>query len=262
MNRVKDAFNLMGSSNGRRVSVKYKKGQKERLIHFWPDPQEKWKISTGYKPHHMKNLKFACKLFLEAFAFPEFMKAPPEILSDPSYNEWVEQLYGSQKEEKTMLKFLKILYISAIEVAKNGRKYRVVKFMNHTLMPDGAKVFSNVVEGTRTIWEAFTDEQGREFKADGLWNVLETEEAKVGALVEGQIVTLQTYPYRFEGSTNLAKKYTAVVFGNEDATDYINKQLKSVNSCVMYGDNLTAPEQINPEAVPASTIAQTSSPNL
>lgn len=245
-------LNLMGSSNGRRVSVKYKKGAKERMVHFWPEKQEKWKLSSGYVPHHMKNLKRACKLFLEAYAFPLFERGGPGVFDTPSSTEWSDLFQDDQTKPKTMQRLLKILYIGDVEVAKNGRKYRTVKFEADTRMPDGTPVFTNLTEGTRTIWDHFVDKEGNEFKADGLWSAIESGAAKAGSYVEGQVTRVSTYPYKPEGFTNEAKTWTGVVFGHEDPTDYINKQLKKNFSCVMYGDNLTAPDQINRPATPAT----------
>ena len=239
-----EPFNLMGTTNGRRVSVKYKKGKKERMVHFWPEKHEKWRLSPGYIPHHMKNLKMACKLFLEAYAYPKFVKGGSGSAS-PSLREWSTLFQNPQTKAKNMQRFLKILYVGGIEIAKNGRRYRTVKFEADTRMPDG----------TRTIWDFFKDGNGNEFKADGLWAVLESGKAKEGSMVEGQIASVATYPYTIHEDKPQAKKWTGVVFGHEDVTDYINKQLKSSFSCVMYGDTLTAPDQINK---PATAGAPTS----
>lgn len=243
MRNLKRPADLVATTNGKKVSVKYTVESKEHLIHYFPVKTQRYKISPGYVPHHMKNLKRACKLFMEQYAYPIFEKGGRGMFDSPSTREWSD-LFQKDTKKKKMQKLLKILFIGKIETAKNGRNYRVVRFESHATIPDGTPVFSNLSEGTRTIWDNFQDKDGNIFKADGLWGAIESGAAKIGSYVEGQIMRVSTYPYQIEGSTSPAKSWTGIVFGHEDPTAYINKQLKPNFSCVMYGDNLTEPDQI------------------
>lgn len=254
-------LNLMGSSNGRRVSVKYKKGAKERMVHFWPEKKEKWKLSSGYVPHHMKNLKRACKLFLEAYAFPLFERGGPGMFDSPSSLEWSDLFQEDQPKTKLMQRLLKITDISDVKVAKNGRKYRTLVFESDTRLDDGTPIFSNMDERSRNIREEFKDSEGREFKADGLYNLYEEKRIKIGSMVDGRIVKVATTGYLIAGDVNEKFTRTEVVFAHEDPTDYILKQLPE-GTGVRYGDQVIYLKDYQPTVaepkVAKPTIVQSS----
>lgn len=137
--------------------------------------------------------------------------------------------------------------------AKNNRAYFVVRFEPKNAQLDGTPILSALGEGTRTVFDAFTDEKGNEFKADPLFKQISEGQAKVGMLIEGQILKVRTTPYRIEGSDFDSNFYTCVVFAHEDPVTYVNKQLKGVYACMVdeHG-TLTAHEQtLKPVAAPA-----------
>ena len=161
------------------------------------------------------------------------------------------------KQNNMIQRLLKITHISEIIPAKNGRPYCTVRFESSNSQPDGTPILSAIGEGTRTVFAAFQDKEGNDFKADQLFTLIARGQAKVGMLIEGQVVKVRTTPYRILGSDFDSQSYTCVIFSHEDMIAYINKQLKNNYACVVdeYGV-VTAPEQtLKPVAAPMSASA-------
>lgn len=137
--------------------------------------------------------------------------------------------------------------------ARNHRSYYVAKFETRNSQPDGTPVLSAIGIGTRTVFDAFKDEKDNEFKADRLYTQISLGQAKVGMLIEGQVVKVKTTPYKIDGSDNDVCFYTCVVFAHEDVVTYVNRQLKGVYACMIDENGvLTAHEQtLKPTAAPS-----------
>ena len=141
-------------------------------------------------------------------------------------------------------RFLKITAIGGVKEAVNKRPYMVIKFEGKSLLEDGTPIYNTLPQGTRTVFGPYKDEKGNEFKADGLFIEIIEGRAKVGGLIEGQIVRVLAKPYHIEGSEFEAKTWTGVVFRHENVQEYVNKQLKPSFSCMIDEHGvLTAPEQ-------------------
>ncbi len=137
-----------------------------------------------------------------------------------------------------MEKFLKVVSVGELSKDKRGREYYSVSF-RPVKMVGTITVLSNQKPITRVLWGQFTDTEGREFPADGLFSSIKQGELTIGGLVEGQIVRVETTSYEINGRQ--ANSYTGIVFSNEDMVTYINRQLKA-NKAVMKDDegNLTS----------------------
>ena len=146
--------------------------------------------------------------------------------------------------QQTMIqRMLKISELGPVREASNKRLFRTVKFTPYNQLPDGTPVFSNQTAGTRNIFGPFEDKDSK-FKADGLWNDIQSGNAKVGSAVEGYVAKVSTTPYIFGDSDVERTSYSSPIFSGEIETDYINKQLKEFYACVVLGDHVTAPDQL------------------
>ena len=132
-----------------------------------------------------------------------------------------------------MERFLKVVSVGDLKKDKRGREYYSVSFRLISMV-GGISVLSNQKPITRVIWGAFTDNEGREFPADGLFTALKDKELAIGGLVEGQIVRVSTSNYEIDGKT--VNSLTTVVFSNEDLVKQVNSQLKQ-NKAVMKDDD-------------------------
>lgn len=142
-------------------------------------------------------------------------------------------------------RLLKIVSISDVKDGKNG-PYMVVKFEPKYMFDDGTPVATALSEGTRTVFGP-SQIDGKEVKADGLFKSILAGQVKEGHLVEGQLTRVVTTPYYIPGREKAVTQWTGVIFAHETARDYVNKQFASakVPACVIEGDNLTAPENLN-----------------
>lgn len=105
--------------------------------------------------------------------------------------------------------------------AKNGRKFQKVTFKEQSLNY-GVWMKNNKKSRTRFLWEAFKDNKGREFQADGDYG-----DVKVGDEFNGSIIQVNTTPYQVEGQKEARTKLTVVVFEGENPYSIANSQLKS-----------------------------------
>jgi len=132
---------------------------------------------------------------------------------------------------------LRVMYVSGKQTAKNGRDYFTCRFKPLVFLPNGKEVFSSQSERTRTIWGAFKDEEGREYKADTLFNDLVSGSLTPSAAVTGVITTFNTTPYQV--GNNEVTTTTVVSFENENPETVANAQLKQHLACVVVNGLLT-----------------------
>lgn len=148
-------------------------------------------------------------------------------------------------------RFLKIASISDLKEGKNGN-YIVVKFHPKYMLQDGTAIASALSEGSRTVFGASTGPNGEQYKEDGLFRDIMNGSVKVGTLVEGELCRVQTTPYKIPDVDRTVTSYTCVRFAHENLIDYVNQQLKPLYACMVSGEHLTAPDQLN-KPVNAST---------
>ena len=125
------------------------------------------------------------------------------------------------------------------ETAKNGAPYIKMSFVPFNLR-EGVSIYSNQKERTRTIFGPHKDGDV-EFKADGLWSDAINGHIKPGAIVEGEVLSFDTTPYKI-GDRD-CNKTTVVVFAGEDPIKVANSQLRGEAS-VIIGDVVTPPYKI------------------
>ena len=119
--------------------------------------------------------------------------------------------------------FLKVREIFNSE-ATNGRKYQKVTF-------ELIKFFNNMQiktqqVRTRNLWDTGHTASGTEVKADAHYNNL-----YFGDMVDGDIVTLNTTPYKI--GDRLVNQWSGVVFAGENPIVVANNQLKNNNAVVV-----------------------------
>ena len=73
------SFDLVAFTNGKHYSVKLKDNEWK---HQEGPGRKRYRLPRKYVPHHLKNLKRGCKLFLESH-FPGFKKDPVVISGEP-----------------------------------------------------------------------------------------------------------------------------------------------------------------------------------
>jgi hypothetical protein len=88
------------------------------------------------------------------------------------------------------------------------------------------EILSNNNNRTRNVWGEGHTEDGVLIKADALFSTITP-----GALVEGSFHTFTTTPYTINDRE--VTQYSCVVFSNEDAVSYANRNLKSNNATVI-----------------------------
>ena len=148
--------------------------------------------------------------------------------------------------------------MTAVQKAVNGREFKTVEFTEVQYFEGIGHVLTNKPSRKRNIWNEFTDDQQRVFAADPLFAT-----GQMGAIVAGEIITYPTTAYhvaRPDGSKGpQANKLTTVVFDGEDGVAYTNRQLRRNGACVLDGDTLTAPENLEIPAKTANAAAAASS---
>jgi len=132
------------------------------------------------------------------------------------------------------MNLIEVVSVSEIKTAKTGRAFKTVTFkeLDKQVQLNGKtiNVKSNNPNRTRNIWDEGATEDGVAIKADPLYDTI-----KVGDVIEGAFHTVSTTDYTI-GSGEYARTvnvYSCVVFSNEDATKYINRQLKNVKANVV-----------------------------
>lgn len=146
-----------------------------------------------------------------------------------------------------MYKLSKITAISAKSKDKRGREGFMVSFRPFSMTTTGVNVLSGMKSAPRWFWSGFSDGKNK-FKADPLFEQIESGEAIVGSNVTGTITKFATWPYKIEGKE--VSTYSIFTFDGEDALAMANKALKSNKSCVLLQDGeLSAPNQIEVEEV-------------
>jgi hypothetical protein len=127
------------------------------------------------------------------------------------------------------MNLIQVVSVSETKTAKNNRPYKVVVFkeLDRTIKLNGRDVTvkSNNNNRTRNIWGEGHTEDGVLIKADALFSNI-----AVNDIVEGSFHTFQTTPYII-GDREVTQ-YSCVVFSNEDATTYANRNLKQNNATV------------------------------
>jgi hypothetical protein len=144
------------------------------------------------------------------------------------------------------MNLIQVVAVSEMKTAKNSRQYQVVQFkeLDKQTVINGrtVNVKSNSSIRTRNIWGTGVTTDGVEIKADVLFNDL-----KAGDVVEGSFHTLSTTDYTIgEGeSARTVNTYSCVVFSNENAITYANRQLKQNNATVINAEAVTfAPQEL------------------
>lgn len=132
------------------------------------------------------------------------------------------------------MNLIQVVSVSEMKTAKNSRQYQVVQFkeLNKETIIGGKTVSikSNSNVRTRNIWGPGVTTDGVEIKQDVLFNDL-----KAGDVVEGAFHTLSTTDYTIGmgESARTVNTYSCVVFSNENAITYANRQLKQNEATVI-----------------------------
>lgn len=128
------------------------------------------------------------------------------------------------------MNLIQVVSVSEIKTAKNNRPYKVVVFkeLDKTIKLNGREVTvkSNNNNRTRNIWGEGHTEDGVLIKADALFSNI-----AVNDIVEGSFHTFQTTPYAI--GDKQVTQYSCVVFSNEDAVTYANRNLKQNDATVL-----------------------------
>lgn len=132
------------------------------------------------------------------------------------------------------MNLIQVMAVSEMKTAKNNRQYQVVQFkeLDKQTVIGGktVNVKSNSSIRTRNIWGEGVTPDGVVIKADVLFNDL-----KAGDVVEGAFHTLSTTDYTIGTgeSARTVNTYSCVVFSNENAITYANRQLKQNDATVI-----------------------------
>jgi hypothetical protein len=141
-----------------------------------------------------------------------------------------------------MYKFLRVTAIGDVKKNGEGLEYRQVWFRPIAQLVTGDQLFSNQKAKSRTLFEAHD-----QFEADPLYSDIKASNIRVGSLVEGTIQRFETTPYQPEGYDAPVTSATYVIFSNENATNYANRQLRDNYACVVdpLTGGLTAEAQLD-----------------
>lgn len=153
-------------------------------------------------------------------------------------------------------RFLRIIAVGALKNSENGNPYMVIKFEPKYMLADGTPIGSAILEGTRTVFGPHKDDKGNEFKGDGLFKSISEGQFKVGNLVEGQLCRVTTTPYNIPGTDREVSSYTCALFAHENLREYVNKQLKDSYACMIDGDYVTAPDQLNKPVIASERVGE------
>lgn len=132
------------------------------------------------------------------------------------------------------MNLIEVVSVSEVKTAKNSRQFKSVVFkeLDKTVKYNGRdiQVKSNNPNRTRNVWGEGATEDGVLIKADPLFASI-----KAGDIIEGTFVTVNTSEYTIGSGENArtVSSYSTVIFGNEDAVKYINRQLKANDAHVV-----------------------------
>jgi hypothetical protein len=128
------------------------------------------------------------------------------------------------------MNLIQVVSVSEVKTAKNGAIYKEVAFkeLNKSMKIGGkdVEILSNNNIRKRNIWGEGHTEDGVLIKADALFATIAP-----GALVEGSFHTFATTPYTI--SDREVTQYSCVVFSNENAVSYANRNLRKKNANVV-----------------------------
>lgn len=145
-----------------------------------------------------------------------------------------------------MTNLLKIVSISETKTDTRGRKYVVASFKGESFLGN-MRITNNSKPLTRLLWDSFTDEQGNKFSVDPLYTEVTSGATKVGDFVEGKNETFHCTQYMIDGKP--VSTYSTVVFSNENGVTVANRNLKQNKSSVIIGDEITAPANLEVNAM-------------
>lgn len=128
------------------------------------------------------------------------------------------------------MNLIEVVAVSEQKNDKNGRPYNTVTFkeLPKTVNINGRQVTvkSNNPTRVRNVWGPGANSDGVEIKGDALYGNL-----AVGDIVEGSFHTFATTDY--EINDRVVNQFSCVVFNNEDAVSFANRQLQSKNASVI-----------------------------
>ena len=149
-----------------------------------------------------------------------------------------------------MQKLMRVSSISELKEDKRGRPYYTVKFLPANETDKGQQVFSALGEGTRNVSDEFIDDKGNIFKADTLFKEITANRLQLDALVEGQVVKVNTSDYFIEGDPRPKNTKTYAIYDHEDLVKYVNADL-APDACLIDDDGNETAEIVRPTKAPA-----------